>query len=67
MLCGVNPKKISPMHVSIVEDEHERGLHHHEVGRDIEFARRVERRVTIFGDFAPRRLTLDARNIGRIE
>jgi hypothetical protein len=41
-LRGVNLGKIGPMHVFIIEAADERGLHHHEVGRNIEVPRRIK-------------------------
>jgi hypothetical protein len=41
-LCSVNLGKIGPMHIFIIEAARERGLHHHEVGRNVEVARRIK-------------------------
>src|SRR5882757_11498481 len=56
---------VSPMNVFIIEPARQRWLHHHEVRRNIEVARRIERRVTDLGNFPPLRMALDARDIGQ--
>src|SRR5918999_6149778 len=52
-LRRVNLGKVGPTHGFVIKAARERGLDDHEVGRNIEIAWRIKRRVTGLGDFAP--------------
>src|ERR1019366_1659471 len=56
---------VGPVQGGVVESLHDGGFDDFEIGRDVEIARHVERRIADVQDFAPRLLAAGARDLGQ--